>query len=161
MVKHGIAFEVHDARTNEDITRSVLLQIISEEESRGQNLLSIRFLRMLIRFYGDSMQLFVPGYLDLAMDNLSRNRETMRERLTEALGGNPQALEHEAKRSQELMEKAAELMQPFDGPEPNHGNDNYVDATKVQSARSAAEISQLKSEIEEMRKLIGQLSGRG
>jgi polyhydroxyalkanoate synthesis repressor PhaR len=158
MVKQGVAFEVHDARTNEDITRSVLLQIISEEESRGQNLLSIRFLRMLIRFYGDSMQLFVPGYLDLAMDNLSRNRETMRERLTEALGGNPQALEHESRRSQKLMEKAAELMQPFDAP--GQSNDNYVDASKVQSARSAAEISQLKNEIEEMRKLIGQLSGQ-
>ncbi len=65
MVKEGTEFEVHDARTGDDITRSVLTQIIFEEEAKGQNLLPIRFLRQLIRFYGDSLQAFVPGYLDL------------------------------------------------------------------------------------------------
>ena len=63
MVKEGTEFEVRDARTGEDITRSVLTQIIFEEEAKGQNLLPIQFLRRLIRFYGDSLQAFVPGYL--------------------------------------------------------------------------------------------------
>src|SRR5580693_9986818 len=60
MVKEGVDFVVYDAKTNEDITRQVLTQIIFEEESHGQNLLPIQFLRQLIRFYGDSMQSFVP-----------------------------------------------------------------------------------------------------
>ena len=61
MVKEGVDFVVYDAKTNDDITRSVLTQIIFEEESHGQNLLPIQFLRQLIRFYGDSMQKFVPS----------------------------------------------------------------------------------------------------
>src|SRR3569623_850452 len=66
MVKEGTEFEVQDARTGEDITRSVLTQNIIEEETKGQNLLPIMFLRELIRFYGDSLQTLVPGYLDMS-----------------------------------------------------------------------------------------------
>jgi polyhydroxyalkanoate synthesis repressor PhaR len=156
MVKEGIAFEVRDARTNEDITRSVLLQIISEEESKGQNLLSIRFLRQLIRFYGDSMQLFVPGYLDLAVDNLSRNRDSMREHLTEALGGNYEALQAEYRQSHAMLQQAIQMAQPA----ANSNGAFAVDAGKAQSARSAEEIGLLKSEIAEMRRQIDALSGR-
>jgi len=74
MVKDGVEFEVQDARTGEDITRSVLTQIIFEEEAKGQNLLPIKFLRQLIRFYGDSLQAFVPGYLDMSMDSFTKNQ---------------------------------------------------------------------------------------
>ena len=70
MVKEGTEFEVRDARTGEDITRSVLTQIIFEEEAKGQSLLPIKFLRQLIRFYGDSLQGFVPGYLDMSHGQL-------------------------------------------------------------------------------------------
>ena len=84
MVKEGTEFEVHDARTGEDITRSVLTQIIFEEEAKGQNLLPIRFLRQLIRFYGDSLQAFVPGYLDMSMESFTKNQEAMRNRIAEA-----------------------------------------------------------------------------
>ena len=75
MVKEGTEFEVRDARTGEDITRSVLTQIIFEEEAKGQSLLPIKFLRQLIRFYGDSLQTFVPGYLDMSMDGFTKNQE--------------------------------------------------------------------------------------
>src|SRR6185312_1488774 len=74
MVKEGTEFEVQDARTGEDITRSVLTQIIFEEEAKGQNLLPIKFLRQLIRFYGDSLQAFVPGYLDMSMESFTKNQ---------------------------------------------------------------------------------------
>ena len=87
MVKEGTEFEVQDARTGDDITRSVLTQIIFEEEAKGQNLLPIKFLRQLIRFYGDSLQAFVPGYLDMSMDSFTKNQGQMRDRLAEALGG--------------------------------------------------------------------------
>src|SRR6516162_11029618 len=81
MVKKGVDFVVYDAKTNEDITRSVLTQIIFEEESRGQNLLPIQFLRQLIRFYGDQMQAFLPSYLELSLDSFIRQQERLRSQL--------------------------------------------------------------------------------
>src|SRR6201994_842966 len=81
MVKEGVEFEVRDARTGEEITRSVLTQIIFEEEAKGQSLLPVKFLRQLIRFYGDSLQSFVPGYLDMSMEGFTKNQEQMRSRL--------------------------------------------------------------------------------
>src|SRR5476651_237871 len=73
MVKEGEDFVVFDAKTGEEITRSVLTQIIFEQENKGQNLLPITFLRQLIRFYGDSMQMLVPQYLDFSLDSLVSN----------------------------------------------------------------------------------------
>ena len=89
MVKKGVDFVVYDAKTNEDITRSVLTQIIFEEESRGQNLLPIQFLRQLIRFYGDSMQALVPSYLELSLDSFTQQQERMRKQFADtlAMGG--------------------------------------------------------------------------
>ena len=78
MIKEGGDFVVYDAKTGEDITRSVLTQIIVEQEQKGQNLLPISFLRQLIGFYGDSMQFLVPGYLEQAMVAFARNQEQMR-----------------------------------------------------------------------------------
>ena len=87
MVKGGEHFVVYDAKTGEDITRSVLTQIIVEEESKGQNLLPIGFLRQLISFYGDSLQMVVPRYLDHVMTTFSENQEQTRGKMKEALGG--------------------------------------------------------------------------
>src|ERR1700729_1226835 len=106
MVKEGTEFEVRDARTGEDITRSVLTQIIFEEEAKGQNLLPIRFLRQLIRMYGDSLQAFVPGYLDLSMESFTKNQESMRGRLAEAFGGGTQALEAMTRQNLAMFERA-------------------------------------------------------
>ena len=84
MVKKHVDFVVYDAKTNDDITRSVLTQIIFEEENHGeQNLLPIQFLRQLIRFYGDSMQSLVPSYLELSLDSFTQQQERMRTQLTE------------------------------------------------------------------------------
>lgn len=164
MVKQGTAFEVHDARTNEDITRSVLLQIIFEEEAKGQNLMSIRFLRQLIRFYGDHMQVFISGYLELAIDNFSRNRESMSERMTAALGGNYEAIEAENRQSREMIERAVEMLQPAEtfqngtAPTPKSTTPLII---REQSARSAEEIGKLKDEIEEMRRQMAALLSSG
>src|SRR5580692_7576602 len=80
MVKNGEDFVVFDAKTGEEITRSVLTQIIFEQENKegGQNLLPIAFLRQLIRFYGDSMQMLVPRYLEVSIDSLTREQEKFR-----------------------------------------------------------------------------------
>jgi polyhydroxyalkanoate synthesis repressor PhaR len=88
MVKDGVEFQVFDAKTGEDITRSVLTQIIVEEEGKGgQNLLPIGFLRQLIAFYGDNLQALVPRYLEVSMQSFSRNQEQFRQLLTNAWGG--------------------------------------------------------------------------
>ena len=86
MVKDGEDFVVYDAKTGENITRSVLTQIIVEEESKGQNLLPIGFLRQLISFYGDSLQMVVPRYLDHAMSTFTENQERTRGNMQNALG---------------------------------------------------------------------------
>ena len=87
MVKDGTDFMVYDAKTGEDITHTVLTQIIMEEESKGHNLLPIKFLRQLIPFYGDSLAGFVPRYLEVSMDSFSRDQERMRSYLEQAFGG--------------------------------------------------------------------------
>jgi len=88
MVKQGTDFVVHDAKTGEDITRSVLTQIIVEEEGKGgQNMLPVAFLRQLISFYGDNLQALVPRYLENSMSAFSRNQEQMRTAMQQAFGG--------------------------------------------------------------------------
>src|SRR5918993_360237 len=87
LVKKGEDFIVYDAKTGEDITRSVLAQIIFEQENKeGQSLLPIAFLRQLIRFYGDSMQTMVPKFLEISMSSLTREQDKMREQVAQAFG---------------------------------------------------------------------------
>src|SRR5215217_1582115 len=75
MVKAGEDFVVFDAKSGDEITRSVLTQIIFEQENKGQNLLPITFLRQLIRFYGDSIQNLIPSFLEFSIDNLTREQQ--------------------------------------------------------------------------------------
>src|SRR5688500_17347821 len=90
MVMAGEDFVVEDAKTGEDITRSVLAQIIFEQENKeGQNLLPIKVLRQLIRCYGDSMQMIVPRYLEASIESFTREQEKFRQQLTQAFGGIP------------------------------------------------------------------------
>ena len=87
MVKTGEDFVVYDAKTGEDITRSVLAQIIFEQENKeGQSLLPIAFLRQLIRFYGDSMQMLVPSFLEQSMSSLTSQQGKFREQMAQAFG---------------------------------------------------------------------------
>jgi polyhydroxyalkanoate synthesis repressor PhaR len=78
MTREGRDFKVVDAKTDDDITHNVLTQIIMEEESRGQAMLPVSFLRELISMYGDSMQAMVPGYLEASMSSFRRNQEQFR-----------------------------------------------------------------------------------
>ncbi len=87
MVKDGIDFAVFDAKSGDEITRSVLTQIIVEEEAKGQNLLPIGFLRQLISFYGDNMQqMLLPKYLDFSMKSFTDNQEKMRHYMEDTFG---------------------------------------------------------------------------
>src|SRR6202165_6364181 len=107
MVKAGNNFVVYDAKTNEDITRSVLAQIIFEQENKeGQSLLPINFLRQLIRFYGDSMQMLVPRYLEVSLDSLTREQEKFRGQIAQAFGlGGVGAIEEQVRRHMAMFER--------------------------------------------------------
>lgn len=150
MVKQGTEFEVHDARTGEDITRSVLTQIIFEEEAKGQNLLPIRFLRQLIRFYGDPMQAFVPGYLDLSMQSFIRNQEEMRERIAKVFGSGNQAVEQLARQNMALFEHSMQVFTPFAAPPPE----------PAPAQPNPADLDDLKTQMDEMRRQLAELSQR-
>ncbi len=116
MVKDGQDFVVEDAKTGEDITRSVLTQIIFEEESKtGQNLLPIGFLRRLISFYGDSLQSLVPSYLDVSMASFQRNQEHMRQYMAEAFGEMfPfRSLEEMGRQNISMFQRAMTMFNPF------------------------------------------------
>ena len=117
MVKEGTEFNVYDAKTGEDITRSVLTQIIVEEEGKaGQNLLPISFLRQLIGFYGDNMQWLVPKYLEHSMQTLSKNQEQIRGYFQNTFGSMfpfGSTLEEMGKQNLAMFERAMRLFSPF------------------------------------------------
>ncbi|MEO1066676.1 MAG: polyhydroxyalkanoate synthesis repressor PhaR [Pseudomonadota bacterium] len=115
MVKGEEDFTVVDAKTGEDITRSVLTQIIFEQEAKGQNLLPVTFLRNLIQFYGDSMQTIVPSYLEHSMDAFRAQQDKYREQLTNSFG--PQAaldaINEQTRRNTEMFQNAMRMFMPF------------------------------------------------
>ena len=114
MVKGGTDFLVYDAKSGEDITRSVLTQIIFEEENKGTNLLPINFLRQLIRFYGDSMQTFVPGFLEFSLDNLGKEHDKLSAQMLEAWGADPfKAMQDSAARNMTMFNEALKVFNPF------------------------------------------------
>ena len=169
MVKAGEDFVVYDAKTGEDITRSVLAQIIFEQENKeGQNLLPIKFLRQLIRFYGDSMQMLVPRYLEVSLESLTREQEKFRQQIAQAFGGTPfGALEEQARRNMEMFERAFAMFAPFGrrGGQANAGQDNAGQGNaegekpaQPGSQGSGDEIDDLKRQMEEMQKRLDRLS---
>ncbi|HTO41723.1 MAG TPA: polyhydroxyalkanoate synthesis repressor PhaR, partial [Rhizomicrobium sp.] len=160
MVKEGTEFEVRDARSGEDITRSVLTQIIFEEEAKGQNLLPIQFLRRLIRFYGDSLQAFVPGYLDMTMESFTKNQSAMKDRMAEAFGGGNQTLEAITRQNLAIFERAMKMFTPFGIPgAPGAPKSEESRGTPpTPEARPNEDITELKSEMEAMRKQLAELA---
>ena len=113
MIKEGGDFVVYDAKTGDDLTRSVLTQIIVEQEQKGQNLLPISFLRQLISFYGDSMQVLVPGYLEQAMIAFARNQEQMRNSMRATFGIFPFGqFEEMGKQNIAMFERALRMLVP-------------------------------------------------
>jgi polyhydroxyalkanoate synthesis repressor PhaR len=157
MVKGGEDFIVHDAKTGEDITRQVLAQIIFEQENKeGQSMLPIAFLRQLIRFYGDSMQMLVPRYLEVSIDSFTREQEKFRQQMAQAFGAGPFApIEDQVRRNMEMFERAFSMFTPFARREQQA----VTEAGKAQpSATEGEEIHDLKRQMEEMQKRLDRLS---
>jgi len=163
MVKDNQDFVVYDAKTGEDITRPVLTQIIVEEESKGQNLLPINFLRQLIAFYGDSLQSLVPRYLDYSMNSFARNQEQMRRYVQSAFDGLFPfgSLEEMSKQNMALMEKALSMFVPFgEGAKGPGGEAGKSEAAPARGAPAGAEtaLADLKQQIDALQKQIESLN---
>jgi polyhydroxyalkanoate synthesis repressor PhaR len=170
MVKEKTDFVVYDAKTGEDITRSVLTQIIVEEESKGQTLLPIPFLRQLISFYGDSLQGVVPQYLEMSMTQFARNQEQMRSYMQNAFGFNPfQQFESMGKQNMAMFEKAMRMFNPFNAGQNPQASQNAPPANgsaeppKPQAAPAAPPekddaIDDLKRKLDELQGQLAELS---
>ena len=157
MVKDGEDFVVFDAKSGEDITRSVLAQIIFEQENKeGQSLLPITFLRQLIRFYGDSMQMLVPRYLEQSMQSLTSHQDKFREQMAQAFGNvgfGP--MEETVRRNMEMFEKTFAMFAPF-------SRGQAKPATSDKPAQSGgSDMDDLKRQLDEMQKRIDKMSGCG
>ncbi len=161
MVKDGVDFVVYDAKTGEDITRSVLTQIIFEEESKGQNLLPIGFLRHLITFYDDSLRALVPSYLEFSMQTFARNQEKMRSYIQDTFGDlfPVNQLQDWGKQNIAMMQRAMNMFAPFAGVQ--NGSDRAPDQQTAAAAdhgsQSAQKIAELQSQIEAMQRQIAAL----
>ena len=155
MVKDGDDFVVFDAKTGEDITRAVLAQIIFEQENKegGQNLLPINFLRQLIRFYGDSMQMLVPRYLEVSLESLTQQQEKFRSQMASAFGATGFGpLEEQVRRNMEMFEKAFGMFAPFVRKE------NQAAAGSDKPAEPSGDIDTMKRQLEEMQKRLDKMT---
>ena len=156
MVKAGSNFVVYDAKTGEDITRSVLAQIIFEQENKeGQSLLPIAFLRQLIRFYGDSMQMLVPRYLEVSIDTLVREQEKMRTQVAQAFGvAGFGPLEEQVRRNMEMFQRTFAMFAPSFAR--REGQAAEAEKSNPRPADSG-EIEDLKRQMEDMQKRLDRL----
>ena len=152
MVKGGEDFVVYDAKTNDDITRSVLAQIIFEQEGKqGQNLLPVNVLRQLIRFYGDSMQMLVPRYLEQSMSSFTGQQDKFREQMAQAFGATGLGpLEDQVRRNMEMFEKTFAMFAPFARGE-----------TSAPKPKSSEDIDELKRQLDEMQKRLDRMGSKG
>ena len=161
MVRAGQDFAVYDAKTGEDITRSVLTQIIFEEEAKGQSMLPTNFLRHIISLYGDALQAVVPSYLEASMKTFAQNQERMRQAF-----GAPQAManfEALARSNMEWFEQALRMFQPFGAAgQGDRGGQRAEVAPREAGGKSPAELSenleQLQRQIREMQDQLERMS---
>ena len=165
MVKRGEDFVVFDAKTGEEITRSVLTQIIFEQENKeGQNLLPVTFLRQLIRFYGDSLQTLVPSYLEFSIDRLAHDQQKMREQMAQAFGGAAfteqpfAAIEDLTRRNMTMFSQALAMFNPF-LPKPAQAEPAIREAEPAHHA--PGDLDELKRQMLEMQEKLEKLASRG
>ena len=148
MVRVGRDFIVFDAKTGEDITRSVLTQIIVEEESKGRAMLPTGFLRQLIGFYGNSMQGLVPNYLEKAMNAFAEQQEKVRVTVQETVGGLFPGMEEVSRQNMAMMERAMGMFAPF-YPTPDA-------TTPPGDANPEPEVATLRAEVERLHKALAE-----
>lgn len=155
MTREGREFKVIDAKSEEDITHSVLTQIIMDEEARGQTMLPVSFLRQLIGLYGDNMQAMVPQYLEASMNAFKRNQAQFRTAMEGAFTGGPFAggpFAEMAKRNMEMFEAATSAFQP-----KRANGEMPAKADKETATRD--EVAALKEQLASLQAQLDKLSG--
>lgn len=167
MVKEGVDFVVYDAKTNDDITRSVLTQIIFEEENRGegQNLLPIQFLRQLIGFYGNSMQAFLPSYLEMSLESFAKQQERLRGQLSNLAPGKMPGMgvyEEQIRQNMALFDRAMKMFSPFAyvRPEDAAAPAEPPPAPPAASTSSDDSLADLKRQMEAMQEQLAKLANK-
>jgi len=172
MVKKGDDFVVFDAKSGEDITRSVLTQIIFEQEGKGeQSLLPITFLRQLIRFYGDSMQMLVPSYLEFTVDRLKSDQEKFRDQFAGSLDATPLggptrhilgAVEEQTRKNMAMFSQALSMFNPFAAAAANapQAGAQSASAPPPEPSSSPASAKPERDDLEEMRRQLDELQKR-
>jgi polyhydroxyalkanoate synthesis repressor PhaR len=167
MVKSGSDFLVYDAKTGEDITRSVLTQIIFEEENKGgaQTMLPVNFLRQLIKAYGDTMQGLVPGYLEFSLDNLMKDQEKYRKQMLDSVGVGEafKGMEDQAKRNMTMFNEALKMFNPFAAMMPPAATSSAAPASEAakpapSTSASKDEFDVLKTQLAAMQKKLDDIS---
>ncbi|HYF22481.1 MAG TPA: polyhydroxyalkanoate synthesis repressor PhaR [Caulobacteraceae bacterium] len=159
MVREGVDFVVYDAKTNEDITRSVLAQIIFEEESKtGQNLLPTALLRQLIGFYGDSMQAVLPTYLQMSMDAFTRQQDEFRGQFAKTFGAAPGMgyFDEQVRQNLALFDRAMKMFTPFAYPKPEQPAPAPQPAPAANA--EADTIAEMRRQMAEMQAQIAKLA---
>ena len=160
MVREGDDFVVYDAKTGEDITRSVLAQIIFEEEAKGTSMLPTSFLRQLIRLYGDTLQAFVPSYLEASMETFAKNQEKMREQVRSTFGANPAlaAFETMAQTNMAWFQNAMRMFSPHAAaPAGREGQEPAAPQDKA----AEDDLDALRDRLAEMQKQLDSMSKGG
>jgi polyhydroxyalkanoate synthesis repressor PhaR len=168
MVRANVDFIVLDAKSGDDITRSVLTQIIFEQESKGQSMLPVQFLRRLIRFYGDQMQGFLPPYLEMSMESFSKAQEKMRENMSLAFGATTPkaAFEEQTQRNMALFQQAMKVWAPFAaGTMPTIPGMPGMPSMQMPNAGADDEdkdeqLAELRKQMEAMQKQLDQMAKR-
>lgn len=165
MVREGVEFVVFDAKTNEELTRQILTQIIFEEESRGQALLPVQFLRQLIGFYGGQMEGVLPSYLEMSLENFSRQQEQFRDQMAKAFSGTPGAglmspgfMEAAAKQNMAMFQNAMKMFPAF---AYGRADGDATAASPAEPAAPAADaaLDEMRRQMDEMRAQIDRLAG--
>lgn len=156
MVKNGEDFVVYDAKSSEDITHSVLTQIIFEQEGKGQSLLPINFLRQIIRFYGDSMQMLVPKYLDMSIENFTKEQVNMREQFSKTFGvGGFGVMEDQVRRNMEIFDRTFKMFLPN-----GRADETPASAATAAPAAKSDDFDELKRQVADMQKRLDQLGDK-
>lgn len=170
MVKEGTDFVVFDAKSGDDITRTVLTQIIVEEESKGQHLLPVSFLRHLISFYGDSLQSLVPRYLDHSMQSFAHNQDGMRRYMADTMDGifPFNKIEEMGRQNVAILENTMKMFSPFYGEDTPSGDQNTPpprpsEGRKADGAKedvgAERQIEELRGKMDKMQRQLDALTG--
>ncbi|WP_395944194.1 polyhydroxyalkanoate synthesis repressor PhaR [Brevundimonas sp.] len=161
MVREGVEFVVYDAKSNDDLTRQILTQIIFEEESRGEALLPVQFLRQLIGFYGGQMQGVLPSYLEMSLANFGRQQEQFASQIGRAFGTGSGAtlIEETAKANMAMFERAMQMFPGFGYSRVEPTPQPAEARTEVPPAEAPDALDEMRRQMDEMRAQIDRLAG--